>query len=105
MTTTNPFAEPFPARLTWRGSEASARIIEDRVNRIDGMDGRGAYHPKHYATATTELGGVSDVYGTLIVDHSVCLIDAYDGRHQLRAGDTLVQTEDGWIVETPEDGS
>lgn len=86
-------------RITWRGSEASARILADRVNRRDAKTDRGDYFPKTYATAETEIQGVYAGGFTPIRNTSLCTVDAYDGRHHLGPGDTLVETENGWRVE------
>lgn len=93
-------------RITWRGSHASAQILADRVNNLDARFDRGGYHPRSYATAEASISGINSLGQIAPVrDTSVCIVDAYDGRHYLGVGDTLVATDDGWRVDSPGDGS
>ncbi|WP_065962386.1 hypothetical protein [Curtobacterium sp. UCD-KPL2560] len=89
---------PPSARVTWRGSFASAALLADYVNLIDSVDYRDG---QRVATAdaditTTTYGSAADPIRRTT---AVCTVDAYDGRHTLYDGDTLVQAEGGWIVE------
>jgi hypothetical protein len=101
--TTNPFAET-AARLTWRGSEASAKILRDSINNVDSRSDRGGYHPNEYATVDVTLESADVIgYGNSTVRTDVteaaCVVDTYAGRFTLHDGDVLVQTDDGWTVE------
>jgi hypothetical protein len=92
-----------PVRLTWRGSHASAGILADLVNRADDVPTRAG---GEYAKADAEIETVT--YGYDVNDpirrdtSSLCTVDAYDGRHVLHDGDTLVSTATGWTVERAE---
>lgn len=100
-------AQPEPVRLTWRGSEASAKILRDRVNDVDGYGSRGGYYPNMYATVDVTLESTEVVGGygydpiRTDVHEASCVVDTYAGRFTLGNGDTLVQTDDGWTVERP----
>lgn len=95
--------EPYvpSARITWRGSVASAQMIEDYVNLIDSVPHRAGTRSngRGYARADADFDTLSDGYGSTIRSSAMCVVDAYDGRHTLFDGDVLVAIDGGWTVE------